>query len=114
RKEALEMEGEGGLLPEPLDYDGLLRSRAARPPDGSLSLYLVAEAEGLRVDGQGLPDLPASYVELLGGGGGISGAVLERRVVRLSRQALGGVVDGVSRARVQLEPPAAPSSREGL
>lgn len=106
RKEALEMEGEGGLLADPVDFDGLLRSRAARPPDGSLSLYLVADAAGLRVDGQGLPDLPASLVEVLAGGGGLSGRALEQRVVRLTREALPGVVDGVARARIQLEPPA--------
>lgn len=112
KKEALACETDGGMTFEPMDFDGLLRARALHPPDGSLSLYLVADAEGLRVDGQGLPDLPASFTEILSGGGGSSAGLLEQRVVRLLRIETDGVVGGSARARIQLDRPT--SRTEGL
>ncbi|MFZ9886887.1 MAG: hypothetical protein ACO3JL_05230 [Myxococcota bacterium] len=103
RKEALELETDGGLLGEALDFDSLLRSKAAAPPDGSVTLYLVMAQDGVRVDGQSLQGLPASLGGLLEGAGGRSERRLEERAYRLHRWETSGTSVGAARARVDVE-----------
>jgi hypothetical protein len=108
KKGAAELEREGGLSFEPVDFSSLLASRALAPSDGSLSIYVVTDAAGMRIDGQGLPDLPPSLAGLLSEGGGTSGGALESRVTRLARMDTAGVLVGEAKARVTLDRPARP------
>jgi hypothetical protein len=85
-----------------VDFGSFLREREVRAADGTLSLYLVEERPGLRIDGEGLPGLPPSLNGLLSEGGGASAQVLEKRVVRLGRVRIDGVTMGVARARVRV------------
>lgn len=103
RKEALELETDGGLIGDAVDFDSLLRSKAAEPPDGSVTLYLVSTEEGVRIDGQGLHGLPASLGGLLEGAGGKSERRLEERAYKLSRWVTTGISAGAARARVDVE-----------
>jgi hypothetical protein len=108
KKGAADLERDGGLSFEPVDFSSLLASRALAPSDGSLSIYVVTDAAGMRIDGQGLPDLPPSLAGLLSEGGGTSGGALESRVTRLARMDTTGVLVGEAKARVTLERPARP------
>lgn len=101
-RDARRLELEGGVAPVPVDFASFLRARRMRPEDGTISLYLVEENAGLRVDGQGLPGLPPSLTGLLQDGGGVSAQLLEKRVVRLGRMRTDGVTMGVARARVRV------------
>jgi hypothetical protein len=105
RRKAVQMEKEAGLRRQPVDLDGFLRERGERPLQGTVTLYLSEERDGLRVDGEGLPGLPPSLVGLLGEGGGQSATLLEKRILRLGTADLPGVVVGAARARVRVASP---------
>lgn len=111
-KEARRLEEEGGVLAQPVSFEAWLAARRRTPLDGELSLYLVSETPGLTLDGEGLPALPASLTGVLGEGGGAKGALLEQRVVRLSRLDVGGVLSGMAKARVHVEEEDSPYSLE--
>ena len=99
---AIRTEYEGGLWTLPGNFDEWLQARPQQPNDGEISLYLVADGEGLYLDGKGFPDMPVSLRDVLSGGGGSQGEVFEKRLARLARFDFGGVVVGSANARVQV------------
>jgi hypothetical protein len=103
--ESSRVERDGGLVPQPTSFAQHVTALRDEPPPGSLSVYLVDDEGGLRVDGSAMPDLPPSLAGLLSEGGGLSGAPVEARAVRLVRSVDDGVVVGEARAKIILVPP---------
>jgi hypothetical protein len=102
QSESGRVEREGGLVPASTSFRGYLQNLMSAPPPGSLSVYLVAEQPGMRIDGKPLPGLPSSLAGLLADGGGMSGGSLDLRAMRLSRLLEDGVIAGESAARVRV------------
>lgn len=99
---ATRSEQEGGLWTLPSDFDEWVKARALSPSDGDISLYLMTDGEGLYLDGEGFPDVPVSFRDVLSEGGGSHGDLFEKRLFPLTRFDIGGVVAGAASARVQV------------
>ena len=97
---AQRIEREGGLISVPLTYRDEIENLLKRPPPGSLSVYVVRDEASPRVQGQAVPGLPASFVELVGGAGGVYGVgASEARASRVARTIDDGVIFGDASAR---------------
>ena len=107
------VESEGGMRAIPTSFDAHLRVLKSEPPPGSLSLYLVTDKGGLRLDGVAIPDLPPSMAGILSEGGGLSGAPLESRALRLARTIETGVVAGEARTKITIAEAASSSADDG-
>ena len=97
---AARIERDGGLVSVPLTYADEIKNLLTRPPPGSLSVYIVRDEASPRLEGQAVPGLPASFVEVVGGAGGVYGVgASEARASRVARTIDDGVIIGEASAR---------------
>ena len=97
---AARIERDGGLVSVPLTYRDEIKNLLSRPPPGSLSVYIVRDEASPRLEGQAVPGLPASFIELVGGAGGVYGVgASEARASRVARTVDDGVIIGEASAR---------------
>ncbi len=96
------IEREGGLISTPRTFAQELALITRQPPPGMVSVYLVREKASPRLDGVSMPGVPASLVELTGGGGGLFGSgSVDAQAMRLARHNIGaGVVVGEAIAKL--------------
>lgn len=97
---AARIERDGGMVGVPLTFDDEIQLLLKRPPPGSLSVFIVRDEASPRVEGQAIPGLPASLLEVVGGAGGVYGVgATEARASRVARVLDDGVIVGEASAR---------------
>lgn len=99
---ASRIEREGGLIPQPLSFAGLLDARKRLPPIGTISLYLVGERLYPRIEGFAVPDLPPTLSTLASGGSGLAGSPVDLQAVFLTRIEVPTVLFGEMRTKVEI------------